>query len=85
MTDQLLDRKGIPARQADKLRIAKRYLVQPVLKLPILVQPEDDAALVVFRQRSRKALVQIQAHFFCIHGNLLQEQLQFFNLEFVFF
>ena len=67
VAEQLFDGKGIAAGHPDHACVAQLNFIQPVLKLALLVVPEDDAALVIVRQRCCKAIIQIQCHFFTVH------------------
>ena len=79
MAEQLFDRKGIPAGHADDTCIAQLNFIQLVLKLALLVVPEDDAALVVVREGGSKALVQIEEYFFGVHAFIVPVRVSVYN------
>ena len=65
---QLLDGKIICAGQLDDLDAFQIQLVNVLLKLPILVLPEDDPAAIELRQGGCKTLSQIKLNGFCGHS-----------------
>ena len=58
MEQQLLDLKIVGAGEFDDLHTRQIQLVHHGRKFPLLVLPEDDAALIEFRQRGGKTLLQ---------------------------
>lgn len=64
---QLLDGKIVCASQLDNLDAFQIQLVNVLLKLPILVLPEDDPAAIELRQGGCKTLPQIKLNRFCGH------------------
>ena len=65
---QLLDGKIVRAGQLDDLDAFQVQLVNVLLKLPILVLPEDDPAAIELRQGGCKTLSQIKLNEFCGHS-----------------
>ena len=54
MGEQLFHHESIASCQSNDFCIIQLNLIQLILKLPILVMPEDNAAVIIFRQRQRK-------------------------------
>ena len=65
---QLLDGKIVCASQLDNLDAFQIQLVNVLLKLPILVLPEDDPAAIELRQGGCKTLRQIKLYALVRHG-----------------
>ena len=65
---QLLDGKIVCASQLDNLDAFQIQLVNVLLKLPILVLPEDDPASIELRQGGCKTLRQIKLYALVRHG-----------------
>ena len=57
MEQQFLDLKIVGAGEFDDLHAQQIQLVHHGLKFPLLVLPEDNAALIEFWQRGSKALL----------------------------
>ena len=68
MKQQLLDGKIVCASQLDNLDAFQIQLVNVLLKLPILVLPEDDPAAIELRQGGCKTLRQIKLYALVRHG-----------------
>ena len=64
---QLLHIEVVGAGERDDLGPAQRDLIQFVHELLILVDPDDDPALIELRQRCRKPTVQVLYYLFGIH------------------
>ena len=62
MKQQLLDGKIVCASQLDNLDAFQIQLVNVLLKLPILVLPEDDPAAIELQQGGCKTLRQIKLY-----------------------
>ena len=71
MEQQFLDLKIVGAGEFDDLHTRQIQLVHHGLKFPLLVLPEDNAALVKFRQGGGKTLRQSVLNRFDGHGGFL--------------
>ena len=71
MKQQLLDGKIVCASQLDNLDAFQIQLVNVLLKLPILVLPEDDPAAIELRQGGCKTLRQIKLYALVRHYAVL--------------
>ena len=71
MEQQLLDLKVVGAGKLDDLHARQIQLIHHGRKFPLLVLPEDNAALIEFRQRGGKALLQSVLDRFDGHGGFL--------------
>jgi len=80
---QLLDGKIVCASQLDNLDAFQIQLVNVLLKLPILVFPEDDPTTIELRQGGCKTLSECKLDGFCGHNGVFLSWLRILYIAYL--